>query len=84
MGLDSVEFIMDIEKEFGIRFTDIEAEQIYRVQDLYNAVYEKVKESGISEEEVQARANKIIHEGIGIPYKDIVPEAIFTNDFGID
>lgn len=43
MGLDSVMLVMDIEKHFDIRIPDAEAETLYTVGDLVNAVYKRVK-----------------------------------------
>lgn len=42
MGLDSVELLMDIEESFGVSISQVEAEQIYTVQDLVDSVSSKI------------------------------------------
>lgn len=45
MGLDSVELVMDVEKTFGIEIPDSEAEKIFTVGDLHEAVWRRVTKS---------------------------------------
>lgn len=43
MGLDSVDILVQVEKQFGISIGDTEAEQIVTIQDFVNVVYSKIK-----------------------------------------
>lgn len=44
MGLDSIEILMEVEKSFGIKIPDKEAEKIITVGDFHNLVWEYVKD----------------------------------------
>jgi acyl carrier protein len=43
MGLDSVELVMTIEDKFGIEIPNDECEEIHRVQEFADSVFEKIK-----------------------------------------
>lgn len=43
MGLDSVELVMTIEDKFGIEIPNNECEQIHKVQEFADSVFEKIK-----------------------------------------
>lgn len=41
-ALDIIELVMELEEEFNIQISDIEAERIGTVQDVYNCVADKL------------------------------------------
>ncbi|WBX72846.1 phosphopantetheine-binding protein [Tenacibaculum pacificus] len=43
MGLDSVELVMTIENKFGIEIPNDECEEIHKVQEFADSVFEKIK-----------------------------------------
>lgn len=46
LGLDSldvVELLLDLEDEFGVEFNSEELKSLKKVEDLYNAIDEKIK-----------------------------------------
>lgn len=47
MGLDSVELIMKIEDTFGIRISDAQAQRCATVQDLHDAVMDRLETDGV-------------------------------------
>lgn len=54
MGLDSIELVMEIENYFGIRIPDSEAEKIYTIQNMVDAVSEHLN---ITNESMELRDN---------------------------
>ena len=52
MGLDSVELIMKVEKYFEIRIPDVEAEKIYTIQHMVEAI---ARQLNIESEDMQLR-----------------------------
>ena len=89
MGLDSVELVMAFEAEFGIEFSDAEAEQIVTVGDAHYGIlrqlYKRVQDPDtIDTDDVWERVQRIIQEHIGVDLKKITPEARFIDDLGVD
>ena len=58
MGLDSIELVMEIEKYFGIRIPDSEAENIYTIQKMVDSVAVHLK---ITNESMELR-DKVLYK----------------------
>ncbi|HEX2748472.1 MAG TPA: hypothetical protein VHM91_10770 [Verrucomicrobiales bacterium] len=86
MGLDSVQIIIDTEKEFQIEISDGEAGQIETAGQLFDLVREK---AGISPaladtRLIWQRLVKVITGITGTPVERIRPTSRFIEDLGVD
>ena len=74
MGLDSVEMVMKVEKTFGIRIPDQEAEKILTVADFHDTVWRYVDERVLTRCKSQALfygLRKSVEEEFRVPHKTI-------------
>jgi acyl carrier protein len=86
MGLDIVELVMTVEKEFGIDIPNV-ASEIVRVGDLHACVVQILRQHPDKEIEtvdVWKRLKDILVKEFGIPVAQIVPEARLVDDLGLD
>jgi acyl carrier protein len=83
VGLDLVDLVMTVEKEFGITIDDLDAEQIGTVGQLYRYVLLKLNRE-TNEEQVWERLTTIISEHTGIARDRVTEEKSFVHDFGMD
>lgn len=83
MGLDSVEFVMDVEKEFGISIPDQDAEKLETMALLATYLTGRIG-SRVNADDIWARLVRILVERYKVPLGDIVPEARLVKDFGFD
>jgi acyl carrier protein len=70
MGLDTVEFVLWAEKEFGVEISDQELTNIYTVGEFANYIANKVNEK----------------KGTSFDYLDVFPKilAVLESDYGVD
>jgi len=84
MGLDTVELVMAVEKEFGIDISDSGAGRIFTVGELHTFVISELGrvgrplESGDAYEQLRA----LISYHLGVRPEVVVPEARFVKDLG--
>ena len=92
MGLDSVEIVLELEREFKIRVPDDEAERVRTVDDLVALV---IRALNASEDPpvlddahlrtiVFEKVRDIVAEIIGIDARRVVPSARLIEDLGVD
>lgn len=85
MGLDSVELVMAIEKEFGIEIPDSDAGSMYTVGDVYEWLKVRVATSNRdTDEEVWNRLVQVFVRQTNARPDEIRPEASITRDLGVD
>jgi acyl carrier protein len=87
MGLDTVEFILEIEDEYSIRISDAEAENIGRVGELAKFIVTKViKEQGkrLEYENVLKRIIDKLVQNHAIEREIITPDSHFVRDLLLD
>lgn len=92
MGLDSVEIVMELEREFRIRVPDDEAERVRTVDDLVGLVVRALKASDDPPVLENAHLRTIVFEKIrdivagviGIDARRVVPSARLHDDLGMD
>lgn len=87
MGLDSVELIMDIEKEFDLTIPDEVAAKMNTVGDLHGYLCAEMKRlgrTGWGSVFVLERMTEIICRNLGIKPERVVPTARFVDDLGVD
>jgi len=87
MGLDTVELIINIEKHFAISIPDLEAGQIYTVQDIVDCVYSKISahpEKAMGIQDIEEIVIRMISEFSGIPANEIQLSHSITGDLGLD
>ena len=82
MGLDGVELLVAIEKEYAISFSDDEAVAIRTVADLRDAIHRKAPAN--SPEAIYERLRRFLIEDFGCAPDDVVPSARIVADLGID
>jgi acyl carrier protein len=85
MGLDSIDLLMRIEKEFGIEFKTAEAEKMVTVGMMHDAVWDRIRNTGEYKKEKMIKlVNQVISDQIGVDLEEITPEKYFVKDLGID
>ena len=86
MGLDTVEFVMEIEEEFSITISDEDAAELGIVGDLAEYVYRRIK--GTDKEgmyaEVLGRIIEMLEENYGIRKGTANATSHVVNDLGLD
>ena len=86
MGLDTVEFLMLAEKEFGIKITDAEAGEIYTVGQFTRLCHTKLNEksnNNYDEAHVFIKLSQILRERFGIK-RPIKREDLIVKDLQLD
>ena len=84
MGLNTVDLVMKVEKEFNIEVPDQRWEQVVTVQDMYDVVWEFAGSRLIDKDEMIAKINSILIDHIGCEPNEIAPEKSLTSDLGLD
>lgn len=83
MGLDSVELLVEIEDQFEIEITNLEAEQIYTVGDCFEIILQKLKKQKIQEisrldkcksQKIFYKLRREVSDTQGYPFKLITPK----------
>ncbi len=90
MGLESVELIMAIEEEFDINIPDEEAGNFDTVGKLYRYILDilYLNQSGhsdqVDESETWERMKDVIVSQLGVEPEQVMEDANFVADLGID
>jgi acyl carrier protein len=86
MGLDTVELVIRVEKQFDIGIPDADAARIATVGDLHAYVVGVLRRQGRIEsaDSVDAQLRDIICDQLGVEPEDVVPSARFVDDLGAD
>ena len=80
-----MELIWRIEKEFGIRIPDAEAEKMLTVGQMHEFVWSRIEHTGeMNKEEMNQHINKVISDQVGVDLEEVTPEKRFVKDLGID
>ena len=82
MGLDTVELLMHVEREFGIDIPNEEAATLETVGDLAACVIRHAP--GAEPADVLARVTRILVEEFLIPTERVRPQARIVRDLGLD
>jgi acyl carrier protein len=86
MGLDSVELVIRVEKEFAIEIPDADAPALTTVGHLHAYVVEALRHQGRIEsaDSVYDQLRDIICHQLGVKEAEVVPSARFVDDLGVD
>ena len=87
MGLDTVEFLFYVEKEFGIKISDDEAGEIYTMGQFSWLCHTKLQlqpNNTIDEEQVFIKLKKILHQHFLNADAEIKREDLIVKDLGLD
>ncbi len=84
MGLDTVELVMKIEKEFSIDVPDPRWERVTTVQDMYDVVWEYAGSKLVDKDAMINKINLILVDHVGCEPDEISPEKSLTSDLGLD
>jgi acyl carrier protein len=86
MGLDTVEFVMQVEKTFAITIPDHEAEKMVTVGALHDFVMQATDADGraLDSDQVWDQITEILTEDYGVPRAKITRDAGFIRDLGLD
>jgi|CXWL01.1.fsa_nt_gi acyl carrier protein len=86
MGLDTVELVLEAEKLFGISVPDERAEKTDTVEKFARLLCELRGQTAapLSYDEVLLQLQKMIAKQFKIPIEQILPEASFVRDLGLD
>ncbi len=86
MGLDTVEFVMWVEDEFGIDIPDRDASEMLTVGELCRYVASRIpqKVSGDIDQEIFDKVSHHLNTQFGVPLCQILPDARFVRDLGLD
>ena len=86
MGLESVEIVMAVEEEFGIRIPDERAAELATVGDMLDFVLIALRQRGEVPDEtaIWEHLRAVIVDQIGVPLEDVTRNARFIQDLGVD
>ena len=86
MGLESVEIVMAVEEEFGIRIPDERAAELATVGDMLDFVLIALRQRGEVPDEgaIWEHLRAVIVDQIRVPLEDVTRNARFIQDLGVD
>lgn len=87
MGLDSVEFVLDIEKKFSIDIDDSDAETLFTVDDVVQyIVKEAAAQNGatVAYNDALNEITDMLVNTYGVTSADVTPTARIVKDLGLD
>jgi acyl carrier protein len=86
MGLDIVELVIRVKKEFDIEIPNADASRLVTVGSLHGYIVEALRRQGRieSSDSVYAQLRDIICCQLGVKPEDVVPAARFVDDLGAD
>ncbi len=86
MGLDSVELVIAVEKEFNIEIPDQVAADLDTVQKLFDYVMEQLNQQypEVDETLVLQDLTRLIVDQLGVKPEQVTLDAHFVNDLRID
>ena len=84
--MDGVELIMRIEDDFGVTFSDGDAEKIVTVGDIHRQVMRKLVEKGSApnNDEVWERLRAIFVDELAVRLSEVTFDAKIVEDLGVD
>jgi acyl carrier protein len=86
MGLDSVELVMDIEHEFGLRIPNKEAERLAVLGDMHSYIVRALQGRGerVDPDDIWRRMTALLVTSYGVDPASITRSAHIVSDLGID
>ncbi|MES2570074.1 MAG: hypothetical protein V4710_08465 [Verrucomicrobiota bacterium] len=86
MGLDTVELVMAIEKEFGIEIPNADAPKLAILGDMHDYLVHALRKRGNTpdEKEVWARLSTVVVEQLGVHPGEVQREAHIVYDLRAD
>ena len=86
MGMDTVNLVIAIEKEFDIRILDADAEKLVLVGDMNDYVLRALRRNGETPDEaaVWQRLTDLIVEEVGVRPDEVTRTANIISDFHMD
>jgi acyl carrier protein len=86
MGLDSVELVMAVEEEFGLKIPNSEAGRMACVDDVLRFVLQTLRQRGevIEDAIIWTRLTDVIVAQLRVKPEEVTPAARFVEDFRID
>ena len=84
MGLDSVELILDVEREFGIEIGDAEAAELTTVGDLLACITRNLVPGAEAPPDVCPRLVRLLASSSGVKPERIDRNTGIVRDLGID
>ena len=90
MGLDIVELVMDVEREFGLQIPNAEAKRFRTVGLLFDYVRANTTQVGPPERgdpyagPLWDRYLRVVSRSVGVPRADLRPEHEFVRDLRLD
>jgi acyl carrier protein len=87
VGLDTVELVMTVEKEFSLTIPDAAAAKMLTVGDLHSFLVtelQRLERPDVNEEHIFERLREIICAQLGVKPAAVVPSARFVADLGAD
>ena len=87
MGLDTVELVMEIEKEFELEIPDEAASNISTVGEMHSWLLTELQRLGrpkVDSAQVYGRLRELICHQLGVKPEAVVPSARFVKDLGAD
>ena len=86
MGLDTVELVIRVEKEFAIDIPNADAAGLVTVGHLHGYIVEALRQPGRIESSasVYEQLRDIVCYQLGVKPEDVTPSARFVDDLGAD
>lgn len=86
MGLDAVKLIVEVEEHFGVSVPDAQIEKTATVEEFSRLLCELIDtpEKPIKYDDILLQLQQIVSKMFKIPIDEIVPEAHFVNDLGLN
>lgn len=84
MGLDSVELLIEIENEFQIEISNIEAENIITIGDFHKTISQKIDLTKTTEEAIFQKLREVVSDKVGFDIDEIHYQTKIVDDLRID
>lgn len=87
MGLDAVELVLSVEELFNIEISNEQAEKLETVGQLRDFIVSELRRLGrsnVNADIVLDELRVVICAQLGVKPEQVVPEAHFVHDLGID
>jgi len=84
MGLDSVELLVEIENEFQIEISNIEAENIITIGDFHKTISRKINLTNTTEEAIFQKLRAVVSDKAGFDIDEIHYHTRIVDDLGLD
>jgi len=83
VGLESVEFVMEVEEEFGLKIPDSDAEKLETIGLLHAYIVQRAGNT-LTSEVAWDRIKRIFVQQHKIKPEDVQPHMRFVHDLGFD